>query len=357
MPSKNPSTFLLPVILLLLSTILFSACSSQAAVTSEPDPADLLPPTSTTIVEPTKAATHTPQPEPTKEATNTPAPEPTEEPIMIVDGLGREVTLLAKAEKVISLAPSNTEILFAIGAGDQVIGRDEFSDYPEQASALPSVGGGFGDYNLEAIVDLEPDLVLAAEINTQEQVKALSDLGLTVFLLANPTSLDEMYANLLTVAELTGHLQATEELVGDLQSRVSSVETVIETAEDIPTVFYELDATDSSAPWTAGADTFIDTLITKAGGENIASELEGQYLQLSIEEILVRDPQVILLGDAAYGITPESIQERSGWSNLSATINNRIYAFDDNLVSRPGPRLVDGLEQLAKLLHPELFTE
>ena len=146
-------------------------------------------------------------------------------------------------------------------------------------------------------------------------------------------------------------------MVEDLQIRVAAVESAIESAEDIPTTFYELDSTDPSAPWTAGAGTFIDTLITQSGGENIAAELEGQYLQLSIEEILVRDPQVILLGDAAYGVTPESIQERSGWSNLSAVVDNRIYAFDDNLVSRPGPRLVDGLEKLAKLLHPELFTD
>ena len=105
-----------------------------------------------------------------------------------------------------------------------------------------------------------------------------------------------------------------------------------------------------------GESRVID-LITQAGGQNIASDLEGQYLQLSIEEILVRDPQVILLGDAAYGITPESLQERTGWSNLSAVVENRIYTFDDNLVSRPGPRLVDGLEELAKLIHPELSPD
>jgi iron complex transport system substrate-binding protein len=255
------------------------------------------------------------------------------------------------------LAPSNTEILFAVGAGDQVIGRDEFSDYPVEALDLPSIGGGFGDYNLEAIVELEPDLVLAAEINTPEQVKALSDLGLTVFLLANPTSLDEMYTNLLKVAELTGHLEEAEALASTLQDRVAVVDEAVGSAQEMPMTFYELDATDPSAPWTAGAGTFIDTLITQAGGQNIASDLEGQYLQLQIEEILVRDPQIILLGDAAYGITPESLQERSGWSNLSAVVENRIFAFDDNLVSRPGPRLVDGLELLAYLLHPELFTD
>jgi iron complex transport system substrate-binding protein len=289
------------------------------------------------------------------EVTDTPVPQPALEPIILVDGLDRQVSLDEPAQKVVSLAPSNTEILFSIGAGEQVIGRDEFSDYPAQASNLPSVGGGFGDYNLEAIVDLEPDLVLAAEINTPEQVKALEDLGLTVYYLPNPTTLDEMYENLLTVAELTAHLPETEELVDDLRNRVSKIESLIETAEDQPTTFYELDATDPSAPWTAGSGTFIDTMITMAGGTNIASDMEGQYLQISIEELLVRDPQVILLGDAAFGVTPESLAERTGWSGISAVANDEIFSFDDNLVSRPGPRLVDGLEELARLLHPELF--
>jgi iron complex transport system substrate-binding protein len=238
-----------------------------------------------------------------------------------------------------------------------VIGRDEFSDYPDHANSLPSVGGGFGDYNLEAILDLEPDLVLAAEINTPEQVKSMEDLGLTVFLLPNPTSLEEMYGNLSTVAKLSGHESETEELVETLRDRVSQVQMGIESAEDQPTAFYELDATDPSAPWTAGSGTFIDTLITMAGGMNIASDMEGQYLQISVEELLVRDPQVILLGDSAYGVTAESLSERAGWNNISAIVNGRIYAFDDNLVSRPGPRLVDGLEELARLLHPDLFDD
>ena len=356
MPSKLPSKLFILFAFLTITTFLITACS-PAEVAADPAQTDPPPPTHTTIVEPTEEPTNTPQAEPTIPATNTPFPDPSEEPIDIVDGLDRQVVLAAPAEKIVSLAPSNTEILFAIGAGDQVIGRDEFSDYPVEAADLPTVGGGFGDYSLEAIIDLVPDVVPAAEINTPEQVKALTDLGLTVFLLANPTTLDEMYVNLLTIAELTGHLEETEGLVEHLQVRVAAVDSVIESAEEIPTAFYELDATDPSAPWTAGAGTFIDTLITQAGGENIAAELEGQYLQLSIEEILVRDPQVILLGDAAYGVTPESIQKRSGWSNLSAVVENRIYAFDDNLVSRPGPRLVDGLEQLAILLHPDLFTD
>ncbi len=342
-------------ILFVISILLFTACSSpeEAATTSlptNPPSPTRTPAPETTKVEPSLVETR-------EEVTETPVPEPTLEPIMLIDGLNREVILDEPAQRIVSLAPSNTEILFAIGAGEQVIGRDEFSDYPTQVTNLASVGGGFGDYNLEAIVDLEPDLVLAAEINTPEQVKSLEDLGLTVYFLPNPTTLDKMYENLLTVAELTAHLPEAEDLVDDLSSRVSKIEGLIETAEDRPKTFYELDATDPSAPWTAGSGTFIDTLITMAGGENIASDLEGQYLQISIEELLVRNPQVILLGDAAYGITPESLAERTGWNNISAVIDGKIFSFDDNLVSRPGPRLVDGLEQLARLLHPELFEK
>ncbi|MEE9188737.1 MAG: cobalamin-binding protein [Anaerolineales bacterium] len=350
MTTKLTSTTIPLIILLTLSILIISACSPQAEITTDPPPTELPEATSTKAVEPTAV-------EPTVEVIDTPVPQPTQEQITVIDGSDREVTLAEPAQKIVSLAPSNTEILFAIGAGEQVIGRDEFSDYPSQAADLPSVGGGFGDYNLEAIVDLEPDLVLAAEINTPEQVKALEDLGLTVFLLSNPISLDEMFENLLTVAELTAHIPEAEDLVDTLRSRVSKVESVIESVENQPTVFYELDATDPSAPWTAGSGTFIDTLITMAGGENIASDMEGQYLQFSIEELLIRDPQVIILGDAAYGITPESLLDRTGWSNISAVVNDRIYTFDDNLVSRPGPRLVDGLEQLAISLHPELSPD
>ena len=350
MTTKMPSTTKKLIFLLAFSVLIFTACASSAEIDNESSPTNAPEPTSTTAVEPAEV-------EPTEEATDTPVPQPELEPIILVDGLDRQVTLAEPAQMIVSLAPSMTEILFAVGAGEQVIGRDEFSDYPEPASSLPSVGGSFGDYNLEAIVDLEPDLVLAAEINTPEQVKALEDLGLTVYYMLNPTTLDEMYENLLTVAELTDHVRETEELVADLRSRVTEIESLIETADDQPTTFYELDATDPSAPWTAGSGTFIDTLITMAGGANIASDMEGQYLQISIEELLVRNPQIILLGDAAFGITPESLAERTGWSGISAVENNEIFSFDDNLVSRPGPRLVDGLEELARLLHPELFED
>ncbi len=274
--------------------------------------------------------------------------------ITLTDGLGREISLAAPAQRIVSLAPSNTEILFAVGAGAQTVGRDEFSDYPEKALGLPSVGGSFGEYSLEQIVALEPDLVLAAEINTPELVQSLEDLGLTVFYLKNPTTLEEMYGNLETVALLTGHSEETAALVDSLKARVAAVDEKIAPLSSRFAVFYEIDATDPAKPYTAGKGTFITLLLERAGAYNVAGELEG-YPQLSLEQLVAYNPQVILLGDAAWGVTVESVGQRPGWETLAAVQNNQIFAFDDNLVSRPGPRLVDGLETLAKLLRPDLF--
>jgi iron complex transport system substrate-binding protein len=274
--------------------------------------------------------------------------------LIFTDGLGREVTLNGPAQRIVSLAPSNTEILFAIGAGDQVIGRDQLSDFPEEAIAVTDVGSTFDDLNTESIVSLEPDLVLAAEINTPEQVKQLEDLGLTVYYLKNPLTLEEMYGNLEIVARLTGHTEEAAALIDSLKARVAAVDEKIAPLSARPGVFYELDGTDPAKPYTAGKGTFITQLIDRAGGYNIASELDG-YPQLSLEQVVAADPAFIILGDARYGVTPESIAQRPGWENLSAVRNGNVFPFNDDLVSRPGPRLVDALEELAKLLRPELF--
>ena len=285
----------------------------------------------------------------------TPFPTSTPAPITFTDGLGRAITLASPAQRIVSMAPSNTEILYAIGAGAQMAGRDEFSDYPPEAKSLPTVGGSFGGYNNEAILQLNRDLVLAAEINTPEQVKALEDLGVTVFYLSNPKDMESMYQNLLTVAQMTGHELEARVLVEKLRKRVSAVTEKIQDLSDQPTVFYEMDATDPNAPFTAGSGTFVDMLISMAGGKNVGNVLSSPWAAISSEELVVQNPHIILLGDAAYGVTPESVAQRAGWEGIDAVQKGRIYAFDDNLVSRPGPRLVDGLEALAKILHHDLF--
>ncbi len=285
-----------------------------------------------------------------------PTPTPKPEIIQLTDGLGREISLDQPAQKIVSLAPSNTEILYAVGAGSQVIGRDEFSDFPEAAQALANIGGGFGELNMETIVALEPDLVLAADLTPPEQIEAIEKLGLTVYALPNPVTLDGMYTNLKTVGELTGHSQEATQLVENLQNRVAAVETKVAQVKDRPLAFYELDSTDPDAPWTAGPNTFIDTLISMAGGTNLGGAMQDAWTQVSVEELLVENPDMIILGDATWGgVTPEDVQARASWSGLQAVQAGKIYVFDDNLVSRPGPRMVDGLEAFARLFHPELF--
>jgi iron complex transport system substrate-binding protein len=289
------------------------------------------------------------------EPSTTPIPvTPTTEPIVFTDGLGRSVTLAAPAQRIVSMAPSNTELLFAVGAGAQVVGRDEFSDFPEDAKALPSVGGSMGQYSNEQIAVLNPDLVLAGGINTPEQVKSLEDLGLTVFYLGNPLVLDELYVNIETVGALTGQAAGATTLNEDLRKRVDAIDKLVAGASEKPVVFYEVDASNPSKPYTAGPGTFIDTLIQRAGGQNLPG-LTDMYPQVSLEVVVDANPAIILLGDALYGTTPETVAQRAGWNTLSAVTNGKVFPFDDDLVSRPGPRLVDGLEALAKVLHPELF--
>ncbi len=321
--------------LITLLITLMTACAPQATPTSAPLVTEVL------------ATTQAP-------ATQAPMETAIATTLTFTDGLGREVKLNEPAQRVISLAPSNTEILFAIGAGKQVVGRDQLSDFPEAAKNVTDIGATFDALNTEQIVSLKPDLVLAAEINKPEQAKQLEDLGLTVYYLKNPLTLEEMYGNLEIVAQLTSHKEEADTLIESLKARVAAVDAKIAPISSRPSVFYELDATDPAKPYTAGKGTFITQLIDRAGGHNIAADLDG-YPQLSLEQVVAADPAFIILGDARYGVTPESIAQRPGWGNLSAVKNEKVVPFNDDLVSRPGPRLVDALEELAKLLRPELF--
>lgn len=330
--------FLFPLLLAL--TLIFSACAPVAT----PAPIATNMPAATETTAPAETATA--------------AASPTVDSITLTDGLNRTVTLNGPAQHIISLAPSSTEILYAIGAGPQVIARDKNSDYPEAAKALTDIGGSdaYNKVNTEQLLALKPDLVLAANITPQEQIKALEDVGLTVFELPNPTDLNGMYENLRITAKLTGHTAETETLITSLQGRVKTVADKLATNQEKPSVFYEIDGTDIKAPWTPGPGSFIDTMITLAGGRNVGAGLKDQWAQISLEELVKQDPDFIVLGDAVWGnITSDGVKQRAGWAGMKAVKNSAIFPFDDNLFSRPGPRLVDGLETLAKLLHPELF--
>jgi len=344
----NRKTFLILTILLILLT----ACSQTPTPTEAPAVVEIEP---TTAIEPTE--TDIPTDIPTEVSTEvvTEEPEPEVETMVFEDDLGRTIELDGYPQAIISISPSTTEILFAVGAGDQVVGRDDMSLFPDDAVNVTSIGSFWGGIPTEAILALEPDLVVAAEIIAEEQVQVLIDLGLQVYWQGNPDDYEGLFDNLMDIAELTGHPGEAEILIADLRSRVEAVQAKVATASNTPSVFYELDATDPANPWTAGSGTFIDYIITMSGGTNAASNLQGEYTQISSEEILDVNPDIILLADALYGVTTESVMGRPGWDAISAVINGAIYPIDPNIMSVPGPRLVNALEETAKILHPELF--
>jgi iron complex transport system substrate-binding protein len=304
------------------------------------------------IVQPSNATT----PSETGVTSNQPTARPSDTIILLTDGLGREIRLDQPAQRVISLVPSNTEILYALGAGAQVVGRDDFSDYPIEATELPSVGA-IQDYNLEEIIRLQPDLVLAAGINTPDQVIDIEKLGVNVFWVQNPTNFEELYENLATIAKLVGKEKESELLVSAMKQRVGNVLITSKMAAEIPKVFYELDGSYPAKPWTSGPNTFVDMLIEMAGGVNIGGALQGEWAQISQEELLVQNPDIIILGDSVFGVTVEQVSQRPGWKEIKAVKELRVYEFDDDLVSRPGPRLANGLDELAKIIHNELDSD
>lgn len=328
---KNRIGVLLSVVLVL--SVALSACA-PAAVT-EPEAEAAVEPT---LVPPTAVLTEEPEPA----------------PIVLEDDLGYEVILDEPAQTIISISPSLTEILFGVGAGERLIGRDSNSTYPEAALEAVDLGGMWDGIPVEDILAMEPDLILAGEIFSADAIAELRELGLTVYWQANPDDFDGLYGNIRDIAVLTGTEDVAEELIGSLTARVAALEEKLAAVDVTPLVFYELDASEPANPWTTGAGTFISYVINKAKGSNLGDSLEGEWVQISSEELVAQNPDVILLSDALYGETPESVAERAGWDGIKAVVEGEVYPFDPFILSVPGPRLVDGFEQVAAILHPEI---
>lgn len=271
-------------------------------------------------------------------------------PGTITDDLGRTVNIEETPERIVSLAPSITEILFALDLGDKVVGVTAHCDYPAEALDKPKVGGYFMT-SLEAIIAQNPDIVFS---DGHDPVGAqLEGLEVTMVVL-QPKDIAGIFGDIELVGEITGKEEEAEELINEMKVRIADVTLKTAAISERPTVFYEIDAADLNKPWTVGPGSFIDTLITLAGGENIV-KVSQAYLQISLEEIVASDPEIIILGDYPF-VAPEDVISRPGaWQELTAVENEVIYFINPDLTSRPGPRIVVGLEEIAKIIHPELF--
>ena len=332
-----------------------TAAPATPAATSTPTPQ---PPPATPTAAPTPAATATPTPTstptptptptPTTTATPTPTPTAAAYPRTIEDSAGTAVTLEAAPERIISYSPGATEILYAIGAGDRVVATDDFSDFPAAAAELPKVA--YSSPDPERALSLEPDLLLMAT-RQREQIEQFRSLGMTVLFLDSAQDIEGVLATIELLGEITGNEQQATDLVASMRARIEAVTAALEDVEEGPLVFFELTAD----LYTAGDGTFVGELLTLANARNIAAGAASPYPQLSAEAIIDAAPDVILLADAEWGESYETVCARPGWDAIPACINERVHGVDGDLTSRPGPRLVDGLEQVARLLYPDRF--
>jgi iron complex transport system substrate-binding protein len=316
-----------PLLLSALLALLLAACSAPAA---------------------------TPVPASTQPAT----PPPSAYPVTVTDDAGTELTLDAAPERIVSLAPSSTEIVCALEACDRLVGVTDFDDYPAEVADIDDVVIN-AQVDVERVVAAEPDLVIAAgnEITPSAVIAQLVELDLPVLVLY-PETLDEVYDDIRLVGTLLDAQAGADELIAGMEARVDAVVEAVADA-DRPRTLYEVFYAEGST-YTAGEGSFLASLIDLAGGEPVTGDAQGL---IGSEDLVAADPQLILLGTASYDPTladadaaRTAVAARPGWADLSAVADGRVVAYTDDIVTtRPGPRIVDGLEALARAIHPDRF--
>jgi iron complex transport system substrate-binding protein len=274
-------------------------------------------------------------------------------PVTLTDDTGATLTVAEEPGRIVSLAPSNTEIVCALDVCDRLVGVTDFDDYPPEVADVPDVVVA-AQVDVEAVVAAEPDLVLAAgnELTPSAVITQLVDLGLPVLTLY-PETLDEVYADIELVGEALGRGDEAATLVADMEEQAAAVEEAVATL-DAPRTFYEVGVFEGTI-YTAGEGSFLASLIELAGGDPITGDAGGS---IALEQLVAEDPELILLGDATYDptITAESVAARPGWAQMMAVQHGNVVTFAEDIVAtRPGPRIVDGLEALARAIHPEAF--
>ena len=277
-------------------------------------------------------------------------------PLTVTDDAGISTTFSAPPRRIVSLSPGLTEITFALGHGDQLVAVDTFSDFPDAAKALQPRLNTYPSPSVESIVDLQPDLVLslAEKDDDLAQIRAQGIPVLKLF----PRDFDAAVGAIQTLGQVYGSPDAGNAIASDMLSRRDAVAAAVAGAPR-PRVYEELDASDPDKPFAAGPNGFYGQLIDLAGGTNIFDDLPGDNGQVGAETIVARDPEVIILTDTDLPFnpqTPATVAARPGWSSISAVNTGAIYPVPGDLYSTPGPRLVQGLEQLAKILHPDRFA-
>ena len=294
---------------------------------------------------PTPAAT------PSAAATTTPAATPASTfPVTVKDQDGRAVTVAARPKAIISFSPGVTEILFAIGAGPQVIAVDQFSDFPAEAKALKT-RVKYTNPDVESALALNPDLVVMSRAQ-RTSVERFRTAGLPVFYAPEPDTLDAVVESVRMWGQMTGHPAEAERVAAEMRTRIDATKAKVATVAEGPRAYYEL----SDSLFSAGDQTFIGSMLALLKAKNVATGAPTAFPQLTAEAVISRDPQVIFLADASSaGQSLETLKKRPGWTSISAVKEGKVYPVNPDTGNRPGPRIVLALEELGRLLYPESF--
>ena len=278
----------------------------------------------------------------------------------LVDDMGYSLTLTSPPERIVSLAPSNTEILFAVGAGDKVVGVTNFCNYPYDFAAWIEAGnmtsiGSFKNPSVEPIIVLDPDLVLDSK-QSVDAVASLRNLGVNVLVL-DAKNISGVLRDILLIGRAADRYSEAVALESDLRQKIDAIANQAADATSTPKVYHEV-----YPSMSAGPETFIDELITLAGGENIFHDASTRYPTVSSEAVIEKNPAIMVFPDSYMGRehfseTMEDVKNRPGWELISAVQNDTIYEINSDIISRAGPRLADALETLAKMIHPEIFGQ
>ncbi|MGI5822468.1 MAG: ABC transporter substrate-binding protein [Dethiobacteria bacterium] len=279
-------------------------------------------------------------------------------PLTVEDHFGRRVEILQKPERIISLAPSNTELLFALGLDERIVGVTEYCNFPPAALAKPKAGS-FSEPYLEQIVTLEPELIIASELAiTAEKLQQLEELQLPILVL-HPAGFEEVCQTLELLGSVTGEKRAARQLITEMQARVEAVQEKLQQLPDTRErirVYYQVY---HDPLMTAGGTSIIHEIIEMAGGKNVFAEVEAAYPKISSEAVIERDPEIILFPNThgTAEVPVSEIVDHPGWGTITAIQKGRIFGLDPDRISRPGPRLAGAVEELAKIFYPELWED
>jgi iron complex transport system substrate-binding protein len=272
----------------------------------------------------------------------------TKYPYTAKDSKGKEVVIEKEPKRIISVAPSVTELIYSLGKGDELVGRTDYDDYPEQVKNVQSIGS-LTDPNVEKIIELKPDVVVASTHFKDDVAKKLEDLGIKVVVLYNAKDFNGAYDSINTLGQIINAQDNAKNLVASMKKKIEDVKEKVK-GKETPKTYYVV-GFGKDGDYTATGDTFIGQMIEMAGGNNIAKD--GAGWKYSLEKIIENNPEYIVISKN-FGMKDQFIST-AGYKELSAVKNNKVIEVDDNLLNRQGPRLADGVEALAKILHPDVF--